>query len=64
MPTQALVITALMDSIPELAEVFTVRLTSATGGAVLGTRTTSNITILENSDPYGVLGVFFANNAG
>ncbi|XP_065175877.1 adhesion G-protein coupled receptor V1-like [Sycon ciliatum] len=56
-------ISASMDTIPELTETYSVTLMPPSGGSVLGQRTTANITILENSDPHGVMQLFFSSDA-
>lgn len=44
------------DLIPEFDENFRIRLTSAYGGAVLGSSRECTVTILENDYPYGLIG--------
>ena len=46
----------LDDNIPEFNESFTVVLTSASGGAVLGDVLSTTVIILANDDPNGALG--------
>ena len=54
---QSIQLDLLRDGLPELEEMFAVRLIRTTGGtpgARLGSPTTTNLTVPENDDPYGV----------
>ena len=57
LPPQTLELTAVMDSSPELAELYTVQLMDPTLGRLDVGRTTVEITILANQDPYGLFEV-------
>ena len=52
----AVPLTIIDDSVPEFDESFAVELTMVTGGAMLGTDTRSEVTILSNDDPNGRFG--------
>ena len=57
-----LVVEIINDSTPELDEQFSVQLLEPVGGAVLGTQSSLNVTILTNDDAYGLVG--FAEVSG
>ncbi|KAL0979759.1 hypothetical protein UPYG_G00189270 [Umbra pygmaea] len=53
-----LYLSLLPDSVPELEELYTVRLVSVEGGATLDTnRSTARIRVLANDEPHGVFGL-------
>lgn len=49
----------IADGIPEFSETFMVNLNSVSGGARLGARSSTTVTILPNDDPYGALGISY-----
>ncbi|KAG8456387.1 hypothetical protein GDO86_002244 [Hymenochirus boettgeri] len=55
-------ISAILDEEPEMDEHFTVTLLNPTGGARLGTRVETKITVLQNQAPQGLFSIFPANN--
>lgn len=55
-------LTAVMDTIPELDEDFTVRLEAPIGGGIVNSSLSlSKVTILQNQDPYGVFEIITSN---
>uniref|UniRef100_A0A8C5LUA9 Adhesion G protein-coupled receptor V1 n=1 Tax=Leptobrachium leishanense TaxID=445787 RepID=A0A8C5LUA9_9ANUR len=59
---KTLEISAVLDEEPELDEHFTVTLFNPTGGARLGTRTQTMITVLQNQAPQGLFSIFPITN--
>ncbi|XP_053330924.1 adhesion G-protein coupled receptor V1 [Spea bombifrons] len=59
---KTLEISAVLDEEPEMDEHFTVTLFNPTGGARLGTRTQTMITVLQNQAPKGLFSIFPTNN--
>ncbi|XP_053555694.1 LOW QUALITY PROTEIN: adhesion G-protein coupled receptor V1 [Bombina bombina] len=59
---KTLEITALLDEEPEMDEHFVVTLSNPTGGARLGTRLHTNITVLQNQAPQGLFSIFPTSN--
>ncbi|XP_069819007.1 adhesion G-protein coupled receptor V1 isoform X3 [Dendropsophus ebraccatus] len=59
---KTLEISAVLDEDPEMDEHFTVTLFNPTGGARLGTRITTEITVLQNQAPQGLFSIFPTNN--
>lgn len=55
-------IAAVLDEEPEMDEHFTVTLLNPTGGARLGTRIHTAITVLQNQAPQGLFSIFPTNN--
>ncbi|XP_069081373.1 adhesion G-protein coupled receptor V1 [Pleurodeles waltl] len=55
-------ITALLDEEPEMDEQFIVTLLHPTGGARLGTRIQTSITVLQNQAPLGLFSIFPVTN--
>ncbi|XP_077792347.1 adhesion G-protein coupled receptor V1 isoform X2 [Podarcis muralis] len=55
-------ITAILDTEPEMDEHFVVTLFSPTGGARLGTRVETFITVLQNQAPLGLFSIFPVSN--
>ncbi|CAH2297028.1 G- coupled receptor 98 [Pelobates cultripes] len=59
---KTLEISAVLDEEPEMDEHFTVTLFNPTGGARLGTRTQTMITVLQNQAPQGLFSLFPTSN--
>ncbi|KAM8960806.1 adhesion G-protein coupled receptor V1 [Pelodytes ibericus] len=59
---KTLEISAVLDEEPEMDEHFTVTLFNPTGGARLGTRTQTMISVLQNQAPQGLFSIFPTNN--
>ncbi|XP_073534717.1 adhesion G-protein coupled receptor V1 isoform X1 [Phyllobates terribilis] len=59
---KTLEIAAVLDEEPEMDEHFTVTLLNPTGGARLGTRIHTEITVLQNQAPQGLFSIFPSNN--
>ncbi|XP_075693474.1 adhesion G-protein coupled receptor V1 [Rhinoderma darwinii] len=59
---KTLEIAAVLDEEPEMDEHFTVTLLHPTGGARLGTRIHTEITVLQNQAPQGLFSIFPTNN--
>ncbi|XP_069483725.1 adhesion G-protein coupled receptor V1 isoform X2 [Ambystoma mexicanum] len=59
---KTLQITALLDEEPEMDEHFIVTLFNPTGGARLGTRLQTSITVLQNQAPLGLFSIFPVTN--
>ncbi|XP_071995626.1 adhesion G-protein coupled receptor V1 isoform X3 [Engystomops pustulosus] len=59
---KTLEIAAVLDEEPEMDEHFTVTLSDPTGGARLGTRIHTQITVLQNQAPQGLFSIFPTNN--
>ncbi|KAM3940659.1 adhesion G-protein coupled receptor V1 isoform 2-T2 [Leptodactylus fuscus] len=59
---KTLEIAAVLDEEPEMDEHFTVMLLNPTGGARLGTRIHTEITVLQNQAPQGLFSIFPKNN--
>ena len=59
----AIPLNIVADGIPEFSETFMVHLNSVSGGASLGSITSTTVTILPNDDPYGALGIIYSNRA-
>lgn len=55
---QNLHISAILDAEPEMDEHFIVTLFNPTGGARLGARTETLITVLQNQAPLGLFSIF------
>ena len=53
----AIPLNIIADGIPEFSETFMVHLNSVSGGARLGSISSTTVTILPNDDPYGALGI-------
>ena len=54
---EAIPLDIVADGIPEFSETFMVHLNSISGGARLGSTTSTTVTILPNDDPNGALGI-------
>lgn len=61
-PLQTLHISAILDAEPEMDEHFIVTLFSPTGGARLGTRLETSITIIQNQAPLGLFSIYPVSN--
>ncbi|KAG9488005.1 hypothetical protein GDO78_007684 [Eleutherodactylus coqui] len=59
---KTLEIAAVLDAEPEMDEHFTITLHNPTGGARLGTRIHTEITVLQNQAPQGLFSIFPTNN--
>ncbi|XP_056394317.1 adhesion G-protein coupled receptor V1 isoform X2 [Hyla sarda] len=59
---KTLEISAVLDEEPEMDEHFTVTLFNPTGGARLGTKIHTEITVLQNQAPQGLFSIFPTNN--
>ncbi|XP_068103893.1 adhesion G-protein coupled receptor V1 [Hyperolius riggenbachi] len=59
---KTLEISAILDEEPEMDEHFTITLFSPTGGARLGTRLQTTITVLQNQAPQGLFSIFPTHN--